>query len=86
MFLLLNLMKVTVVVSWVGGCIYAFNPFMRSLLLAYGPNFISLFLQLFAFRIIKFIHKRNITSLALVVISACLFFGENYYSHLKYER
>lgn len=79
MFLLLKLMNIKVVVSWIGGCIYAFNPFMNSLVLAYGPNFISVFLPLLVFSIIKFIHKRNIPTLTLMIIVSCLFFGENYY-------
>ena len=79
MFLLLKLMNIQVVVSWVGGCIYSFNPFMSSLTLAYGPNYISVFLPLLAFSLINFMHKRNITSLALMIIVSFLFFGENYY-------
>lgn len=79
MFLLLRKIQITILLAWFGGCLYAFNPFMSSLALAYGPNYISLFLPILSLSIINFIQSINFKNFAVLIIVAFLLFGENYY-------
>lgn len=79
MFLLFRRLHITTLLAWFGGCLYAFNPFMSSLTLAYGPNFISLFIPLLTLSIVKYFQDVSVTNFVVLIIVICLLFGENYY-------
>ena len=78
MFVLLKELNIQILIAWIGGCIYSLNPFMNSLTLAYGPNYISVFLPLFIFNLILYNKNRNLRSFVLLVLVSLLFFVENF--------